>query len=680
MRGRIGNMSKRRSQSEVAELFQRNHLLLKDSYSNSFTPLKCLCLKCGETTFVRADKVKSKGHICEYCTGLKGKGQKAEDFVKSIGHKTLAPYPGATKPWKMECGECKKIIRPKFNSLKSGGFGCSYCGHSRAGAKKRKENATMALRDMQKNSLHPLVEFPGANKPWKSKCLTCGQITSPRLSGLRQGQGGCKRCGINSSAKSRMLTPSQAERIAKKKKLKPLEPYSGSNKKWKCKCLRCGKVSSPYFSNIRDGVYGCGWCAKKLVDPSKAKKIMLKAGLTPLVSYPGSDKGWLCRCNKCGREVTPAYSSIKVGQGGCKWCKSKSPWVDPVEAINLMMQNQIQPLKPFKNSHSKWESRCLRCERTVFPSYHQIKQGKGGCRYCAPNFVNEKRIYSVMKEVGLIPLAKYKSSKEPWKVKHEKCDRTFFVEYANIRGGSSCRYCAGVAVDAKEAVALFKKRGLTPLGPYPGGRAPWKCRCNVCKKIVYPQYTTVATRNSGCVYCAGGKVDPKDAITLMKKNNLTPLVKFPGAKQPWKCRCEICNNKVSPQYSSVKSGQGGCRFCADWGIDYGASGYLYLMTNEDLSAHKLGIANTIRSRGRSRISQHEKLGWKLYKQMDFEITDDAYVLEQKVLKWLRQELGLREYLSESEMPQGGYSETVDAAEIDLVTIWEKVEELAKVKL
>lgn len=671
-------MSRRRSQSEVAKLFRSNHLLLKDLYTNSFTPLKCLCLKCKKITFVRADKVKSKGHICEYCTGLKGKGKKAEELLKSIGHKPLVPYPGAMQPWKMQCGECKKIIRPKFSSLKSGRFGCSYCGHSRSGAKKRIKNAAVALKDMQKNKLNPLVEFPGANKPWKSKCLVCGQITSPRLSGIRQGQGGCKKCGIDSSAKSRMLTPLQAERIAKKKKLVPLEPYAGSSKKWKCKCLRCGKVSSPYFSNIRDGVYGCGWCARKLVDPGEARKIMVKAGLTPLVSYPGTDKGWLCRCNKCNREVTPAYGSIKVGQGGCKWCKDKNPWIDPVDAVNLMIQNQIQPMRPFKNSHSKWESRCLRCEKTVFPSYHQIAQGKGGCRYCAPNFVDEKRIYLVMNRAGLTPLTKYVNSKEPWKVKHEKCGRTFFVQYANIRGGSSCRYCAGLSVVPKEAVALFKQRGLTPLTPYPGGKKPWKCRCNVCKKIIYPQYTSVATRNSGCIYCAGGKVDPKDAVSFMKKNNLIPLVKFPGAREPWKCKCKICKNKVSPQYSSVKSGQGGCRFCADWGIDYEAEGLFYLMTHPKYQAHKVGIGNSGRKKG-TRVSQHKRSGWLLVQELMFSRTDDAFQLEQKVLDWLRKDKGLPPYLSELEMPQGGYSETVDASEIDLATIWEKVEELSRVK-
>jgi hypothetical protein len=61
------------------------------------------------------------------------------------------------------------------------------------------------------------------------------------------------------------------------------------------------------------------------------------------------------------------------------------------------------------------------------------------------------------------------------------------------------------------------------------------------------------------------------------------------------------------------------------------------------------------------------------------VTDDAYLLEQKVLEWLRQVKKLNVHLSEFEMPQGGYSETVDAAEIQLVTIWAKVKELSKVK-
>ena len=57
----------------------------------------------------------------------------------------------------------------------------------------------------------------------------------------------------------------------------------------------------------------------------------------------------------------------------------------------------------------------------------------------------------------------------------------------------------------------------------------------------------------------------------------------------------------------------------------------------------------------------------------------AYEIEQAVLTWLRDDLGLPQYLLPEQMPQRGHTETVDASEIDLRTIWAKVEELSRVE-
>ena len=54
----------------------------------------------------------------------------------------------------------------------------------------------------------------------------------------------------------------------------------------------------------------------------EASKVMIAAGLTPLVEYPGSQKPWLCRCNACGNEVTPQRQNINTGFGGCQACAS----------------------------------------------------------------------------------------------------------------------------------------------------------------------------------------------------------------------------------------------------------------------------------------------------------------------------------------------------------------------
>ena len=78
--------------------------------------------------------------------------------------------------------------------------------------------------------------------------------------------------------------------------------------------------------------------------------------------------------------------------------------------------------------------------------------------------------------------------------------------------------------------------------------------------------------------------------------------------------------------------------------------------------------------------RHEKQGWKLYKIKNFSRLRRAYDVEQRVIKWLRVEVGLPIHLNDFQIPQGGHTETVNASEIDLVTIWAKVEELSKVRL
>jgi hypothetical protein len=94
-----------------------------------------------------------------------------------------------------------------------------------------------------------------------------------------------------------------------------------------------------------------------------------------------------------------------------------------------------------------------------------------------------------------------------------------------------------------------------------------------------------------------------------------------------------------------------------------------------LSAHKIGINNF----DSGRIEKHLKNGWIIYKTKLFEQGLQAYEVEQSVLDWLRNECDLQMFLLPKQMPQAGHTETVDASEIELVTIWAKVEELSRVK-
>lgn len=673
----LAAMTKKMTQGEVESIFLAHSMKVLGRYINSQTPLKSKCLICEKVITPRLDKVRLRGHQCGYCSGRKDPEQKAEEVVRKMGHTPLEPYKNALTPWKMKCGGCGKTISPKYNSIQQGKFGCGYCGHSRSGAKRRELSSKEAIKILTNAFCEPLEPYPGSNAPWKSRCMKCDSLVQPRLSGIKSGQGGCRKCGLGSGAKSRMLTEKQALTRLKKLKLSPLESYPGTAKPWKCECLRCGSIVRPRLNYLARSVYGCAVCAGKVVDIKAARDLMRKAQLIPQVKFPGSDKPWLCICQKCKREVSPRYSSIKAGQGGCIWCVGKR--VDPAIALQTMKSKGLQPLEPFVSASAQWKCKCLRCLKTISTSFKAASTSAGGCKFCAPNYVNQEIILKTVEKAGYKPLEKYKNASSQWRVIHIKCGRTFKITYDSVRAGHNCRYCTGVFIDSNEAVQIMKLAGFEPLTKYPGAKKSWRCKCLTCNRKVYPQFSSVKNRGAGCVYCSNQKVDARDAKKLMLEIGLRPLEPFPGATKKWKCRCESCKRIVTPMYTSVQRGQGGCRFCADWGIDYRAPGYIYLMTHAVLGAHKIGIGNSIRSRGRSRITQHEKSGWKLYRQLDFEITDDAYLLEQSVLDWLRNERKLGVYLSEFEMPQGGYSETVDASEIDLLVIWAKVLELSMVK-
>src|SRR5215831_2486476 len=45
------------------------------------------------------------------------------------------------------------------------------------------------------HGLEPLEQYPGAGKQWRCRCLTSGDDVMPRYTNIKQGWGGCARCG-----------------------------------------------------------------------------------------------------------------------------------------------------------------------------------------------------------------------------------------------------------------------------------------------------------------------------------------------------------------------------------------------------------------------------------------------------------------------------------------------------
>ena len=369
----------------------------------------------------------------------------AKSVMIAAGLMPLEPYLNSNTKWKSKCLKCGEIVFPKYTIIKQGDGGCRPCGLLKQGLSSRLSHENAAAI-MFASGIEVLETYPGSKNNWKSKCLNCGDIIFPKLTDIRQGDGGCKRCG-----------------------------------------------------NIKR--------AKALLNSTdNPRKLMLLAQLQPLVDYPGTSKPWKCICLKCGNDVSPKHKDIKQGDGGCKYCGGN--YISPESAVATMRAAFLEPLEPFVNTEHKWKSRCLRCGNNVNPRHHSVKRGQGGCRACANKIRGDARrltseqAVQMMLNASLKPLEEYQSSSTPWKCECLKCGNLVFPRYSGIQSGQGgCLICAGKYIDPKFALEIMESAGLKPLVDYPGIKMPWKSQCTKCQKIVSPWFTSVRN-GGGCIYCA----------------------------------------------------------------------------------------------------------------------------------------------------------------------------------
>ena len=594
--------------------------------------------------------------------------EQASKEMEQAGLTPLEPYPGNKAKWLCRCNSCGSEVSPSLGSVRTNGGGCRKCGLERSASKRRIPKVEV-IEFMIASGVEPISEYPGANSAWLCRCNKCKREVTPRYSNVRNGSSACVYCA------GKKLHPDDASAFMKLNNLLPLVPYPGSQKAWSCKCMKCGDIVSPMYASIQSGQGGCKRCGyeinskKQLGDEEDAIEFMTSRGLTPLEPYRGSGKPWLCLCSKCGEEIKPTLNSIKSGSG-CAVCGKRQ--IVPAKAVEIMIQGNLKPLVDFPGGKQHWKCECLLCGKIVSPKYTDIQSGYGGCKYCGGQFVEPESAERLMKSQGLIPQTPYAKSMDKWHCVCSTCNRDVYTSYNTVKTNKSgCAYCAKRKVDPLEALETMKSVGVTPLIPYPGARVGWQSTCNKCGLEVYPIYSSVKHQHANpCVFCAGKKVDSEAAFNLMLAADLTPLEGYLRADRPWRCNCNKCGRLVTPTYTSIRIGQGGCKYCTNKGLDYSAPAFLYLMVNAELSATKIGVGN--HKTRVNRIAEHERNGWKLEKRIELNTGDIAFSVEQATLLWIRDDLGLKPCLTPKQMPQGGYTETFDSQSLDNSLVWEKI--------
>ena len=457
---------------------------------------------------------------------------------------------------------------------------------------------------MSAAGFRPLAPYVKSLAKWPCVCTTCGEESTPTLAAVRHSNTGCRFCAGNTR-----YDHETAAAIMRERGLEPLEKYPGAREPWPSRCVTCKAEVSPQFSVVKNRDSGCQKCAraKSRTDAQEAATFMLSAGWETIGEYPGASAAWPCRCTSCGTAMDRIYADVRRGTR-CPVCTGTGP-LNPRAAAERMEASGLRPLEPFTTTATKWKCECLTCGRTVYPRYSQINQGHGGCGFCA----------------------------------------------------GSARFTD------EQAAAMLRKAGFEPAVPYPGSSKPWPCTCIRCGFEAAPSLNSIRSKKIGCRACAGFYVAPEAAEKLMRDNGLDPQVVYPGSARPWRCRCMVCGFEVSPNYSAVRRGLGGCTPCGASLAVPGRSMGLYVMVHEGLGAVKVGIG-VVKINGAvfPRVDQHRwRGGWVLHARW-FGYDDHRILMavERRVLRRWQAE-GIRGFVPAGSMPQGGWSETAPLARVNL---------------
>lgn len=376
--------------ARVAE-YAPGYVLLEPYPGSVDRPWRMRCPR-GHETSPRLSNLKFRGGGCKECTGTKKltDAQARERLTTLLpGYTPLEPYPGGTKPWAMTCPK-GHTTSPRLNAINSGQGGCRRC----VGLAKITEAEAIQRLAKVAPGYTPTAPYPGGvDRPWRMTCPQ-GHETSPRLSNLQNGRGGCGVCThrvpvTESEALTRLATYAPG--------YVPLDPYPGhTGKPWRMKCPN-GHETRPTLGTFQQGMGGCKKCVgmnKLTEEEALARLARCAPGYTPLDPYPGStSRKWRMLCPS-GHETSPILGTLQRGIGGCRVCAGVAPLTEQ-EALARLAECApgYVPAEPYPGSVlKKWKLTCPHGHRTS-PTLDNFLRRGAGCSECTNRWRGDRDGY-----------------------------------------------------------------------------------------------------------------------------------------------------------------------------------------------------------------------------------------------------------------------------------------------
>lgn len=338
-------------------------------------------------------------------------------------------------------------------------------------------------------------------------------------------------------------------------------------------------------------------------------------------------------------------------------------------------------LEPCGHSREKTKVKHNKCgyEWSITPG--NLKFGKG-CPKCGKEKMAAKRKVSQSKRdaqaaaINCKWLEECGSFTEKKKIQCKTCKHEWLSSPDNIRR-NGCPKCA------REKVANFNRASQKQrdkeaaavnckwLEPCKANNIPCKAQCLTCNYVWHTSPSSFAGK-SGCPICAGVKMTPETWHSIADAIDCEWIGEYKGSTTPNQIRCKKCGNEWETYTYTARHGNG-CLICNPRSFKWDQPTTLYFVKKGNIA--KIGITAT--NGKRNRVQRWLELGWDVVEVWEFDTGNEAYDMEQSIIKWWREDLNLKPAIDDPmlESRMWGGTETVLISELPLQNTIDKVSKL-----
>jgi hypothetical protein len=136
---------------EAAEVFRNANLKPIGKYPGSSKQWPAICQNCGERVLRSLSSLQAGKYSCGFCSGRKLKESVARGIMRDAGAIPLEPFKGIHHKWMSKCSTCFRLINPPFTNVRNGHSPCVYCSGKKVDPETAREFAlTKGLKPLVK--------------------------------------------------------------------------------------------------------------------------------------------------------------------------------------------------------------------------------------------------------------------------------------------------------------------------------------------------------------------------------------------------------------------------------------------------------------------------------------------------------------------------------------------------